>query len=77
MKEIKGVISLFGEHFIKTRIFDKELGKALSEAFDKRLIGDYSIGFLISEQEAKNLLDVARNFVSKTKEYLKEFIEKE
>jgi len=37
-------ISLFGEHFIKTGIFDRDLGKALSDAYDKRLIGDYGIG---------------------------------
>jgi len=40
----KGVISLFGEHFIKTGIFNRDLGKALSDAYDKRLIGDYGIG---------------------------------
>ena len=39
----KGVISLFGEHFIKTGIFDRDLGKALNDAYDKRLIGDYCI----------------------------------
>ena len=33
----KGLISLFGQHFIKTGEFDKELGKALNEAYDKRL----------------------------------------
>ena len=37
----KGVISLFGEHFIKTGIFDRDLGKTLNDAYDKRLIGDY------------------------------------
>lgn len=29
----KGVISLFGEHFVKTGIFDRELGKALNVLF--------------------------------------------
>jgi len=29
----KGVMSLFGEHFIKTGIFDRDLGKALSDAY--------------------------------------------
>ncbi len=37
----KGVISLFGEYFVKTGIFEKELGKTLRQAYDKRLIGDY------------------------------------
>jgi len=41
----KGVISLFGEYFIKTGIFNKGLGKTLNDAYDKRLIGDYGIRF--------------------------------
>ena len=32
----KGVISLFGEHFIKTGKLDKELGKALRRAYELR-----------------------------------------
>ena len=51
----KGVVSLFGEHFIKTRIFDRDLGKALSDAYDKRLIGDYGIGFILTEEEARDM----------------------
>ena len=38
----KSVISLFGEHFVKTGVFKPELGKMLSESFKKRLVGDYS-----------------------------------
>lgn len=49
----KGVISLFGKHFVKTGIFDRELGKALSDAYDKRLIGDYAIGFIITEKRQR------------------------
>ena len=32
----KGIISLFGKHFIKTNIFKEELGKALTRAHDLR-----------------------------------------
>jgi len=49
------VISLFGEHFIKTGIFDRDLGKALSDAYDKRLIGYYGIGFILTEGEARDM----------------------
>jgi uncharacterized protein (UPF0332 family) len=45
----KGVISLFGEHFVKTGIFDREMGKALNDAYDKRLVGDYGIGFIVTK----------------------------
>lgn len=71
----KGVISLFGEHFIKTKILDRTLGKALNDAYDKRLVGDYGVGFTVTEQQAKDLLKTAWNFVQKLKDYLKKWIE--
>ena len=37
----KGVISAFGEHFVKTGIFPKEMGRELNRAFEKRQVGDY------------------------------------
>lgn len=73
----KGVISLFGEHFIKTGIFDRELGKTLNDAYDKRLVGDYGIGFIIIEQEAKDLLEISRNFVQELKKHLEKWMETE
>ena len=44
----KGVITLFSEHFIKTQILDRNLGKALNVAYDKRIVGDYGIGFEVT-----------------------------
>ena len=66
----KGVISLFGEHFIKTGIFDREVGKSLNDAYDKRLVGDYGIGFIVTEEEARDLLKTAWKFVQNLKDYL-------
>ncbi len=71
----KGVISLLGEHFVKTQILERKLGKALNDAYDKRLVGDYGVGFTVTEQEAKDLLVTARNFVQTLKNYLKKWIE--
>ena len=72
----KGVISLFGEHFIKTEVFERNLGKALNDAYDKRLVGDYGVGFTVTEQQAKDLLETARNFVQRLNEYLQKWMEK-
>jgi len=66
----KGVISLFGEHFIKTGVFDREMGKALNDAYDKRLVGDYGIGFFINEKNARDLLESAQSFVKELENYL-------
>jgi uncharacterized protein (UPF0332 family) len=66
----KGVISLFGEQFVKTGIFERELGKALNDAYDKRIIGDYGVGFTVTEEESKDLLEKAKNFILKLNDYL-------
>jgi uncharacterized protein (UPF0332 family) len=68
----KGVISAFGEHFIKTGILPKELGRALNKAFEKRQIGDYEYTFVISIEEAEEILDAGAKFVEKIAQYLKE-----
>ncbi|MEX2705028.1 MAG: HEPN domain-containing protein [Candidatus Freyrarchaeum guaymaensis] len=68
----KGVISAFGEHFIKTDIFPKEMGRELNRAFEKRQIGDYEYTFVISKREAKEILEKGKEFVEKIIQYLKE-----
>ena len=58
----KAVISAFGEHFIKTEIFPKELGRELNRAFEKRQLSDYEYDFVISEVEANSMLENGRKF---------------
>jgi uncharacterized protein (UPF0332 family) len=70
----KGVISLFGEHFVKTKILERNLGKALGDAYDKRLVGDYGVGFMVTEQQARDLLETAQDFIGKLKDYLQKQI---
>lgn len=66
----KGVISVFGERFIKTGIFGKEMSKTLSRAFEKRQLGDYEYTFVIKEDEAKEMSDEGRDFVERIAGYL-------
>lgn len=67
----KSVISLFGEHFVKTGLFKPEIGKRLSKTFEKRLIGDYSFAPQVDEKDAKEVLSWATEFVKEISEYLK------
>jgi uncharacterized protein (UPF0332 family) len=67
----KGVISAFGEHFIKTGILPKELGRALNKAFEKRQIGDYEYTFMIAKGEAEEILGAGEKFVEKIAQHLK------
>ena len=60
----KGVIALFGEHFIKTEIIDREFGRILKRAYDLRQKGDYSTGFRVSDSEAEDILRNARDFIT-------------
>jgi uncharacterized protein (UPF0332 family) len=65
------VISAFGEHFVKTSIFPREMGRELNKAFEKRQIGDYEYTFVISEDEAREILTSGRRFVERVVQYLK------
>lgn len=67
-----GVISAFGEHFIKTNIFPKEMGREFNRAFGKRQLGDYEHTFVISKDEAEKLLEKSTHFVEKITQFLKE-----
>jgi uncharacterized protein (UPF0332 family) len=66
----RGVISLFGEHFVKTGILDRHLGRVLNDAYDMRLVGDYEVGLAVRKEQAEDLLEAARDFVRKVKDYL-------
>jgi uncharacterized protein (UPF0332 family) len=68
----KSVISLFGEHFVKTGIFRPESGRHLRNAFDKRLLSDYSFATELSEDDAREVLNQAKGFVEEVKDYLAE-----
>jgi len=66
----KGVICAFGEHFVKTGIFPKEMGRELNRAFEKRQIGDYEYTFVVSDDEAEQILRSGKEFVDKITHWL-------
>ena len=72
----RGVISAFGEYFVKTDIFLRDMGRELNRAFEKRQLGDYEYTFVISEGEAWEILDQDKHFVESVSLYLEknEFI---
>lgn len=57
----RGVISAFGERFIKSGIFPREMGKEFNRAFEKRQLGDYGYTFVISKEEAEEVLEKSKN----------------
>ena len=71
-KSHSGLISIFGEYFIKTNVFPKEMGRQLNRAYDKRLIGEYGTSVTIEKEETQKLLEIGKNFVNKIIKYLGE-----
>jgi uncharacterized protein (UPF0332 family) len=67
----RGVISAFGEHFIKTGLFPREMGKELNRAFAKRQIGDYEYTPVISRDEAEQILESGKEFAEKVTQHLR------
>jgi len=66
----KGAISAFSEHFVKTGIFPREMARELNRAFEKRQISDYEYTFVISKEEAEEMLANGKQFVEKIVQYL-------
>ena len=71
----RGVISLFGEHFAKTGIIESHMGRTLNYAYGKRIVGDYGMGLSVTQDDAKDLLEAARDFLGKVKDYLDRWAE--
>lgn len=67
----KGVISAFGQHFIKTEIFPKEMGRELNRAFEKRQLCDYGIDTHVSIEQARKMLNISKDFVDRISKWLK------
>ena len=67
-----GVLSTFGEHFVKPGTFPKTMGRALNRAYGKRQLGDYDHRFVISREEAQEVLKDAISFVDEVARYLNE-----
>ncbi len=66
----KGLNTLFGEHFIKTGLLPKEMGRELNRAFEKRQLGDYEFIFVLTEDEAREILANAQTFTDNCVRYL-------
>jgi uncharacterized protein (UPF0332 family) len=66
-----GVLAFFDREFIKEGIFPKEMSRSFHLAFDRRQTNDYGEIFTVSEEEAKQALEEAQNFVATIEDYLK------
>jgi uncharacterized protein (UPF0332 family) len=65
-----GILALFDQHFIKTQILPKEMGKFLHKAFDARQTGDYEEETEVTKEQASEVLGFAVQFVNSIEEKL-------
>lgn len=65
-----GAISLFNREFVHTGVFPRELSRWLHQAFRQRLAADYAPLHTVTEDEARQVLDEARQFVAQVKAHL-------
>ena len=66
----KGVIAAFGQHFVKTGVFTRELGRQINRAFDLRQLADYESRFVISKEKAVESVSDCATFLREISEHL-------
>ncbi len=59
-----GVRQMFGLHFIKTNLIDRQHGRFFSEIFDKRQTGDYDDFIIYEEDDVSLLVEPAERFIN-------------
>ena len=65
-----GVHSAFGEHFAKTAVLDPKYHRWLLTAFNKRIAADYGVRAEITADDARTLIEQAKDFVSSGRRFL-------
>ena len=68
-----GVISLFNQHFVKTGVVARDLGRILMKGKDLRQDGDYKDFVETSMKEAQDQYSDAEKFIDQIEDTLTEF----
>ena len=65
-----GVHSAFGEHFAKAGLLDAKYHRWLIDAFDRRIAADYGVRAEITADDARALIEHAKEFCSAARHFL-------
>jgi uncharacterized protein (UPF0332 family) len=60
----------FGEHYVKTGVFDKKYHKWFLEAFSRRIASDYDVSAKFQSSSVKTMINQAWEFLQAAKTYL-------
>ncbi|MDI6721858.1 MAG: HEPN domain-containing protein, partial [Candidatus Aenigmarchaeota archaeon] len=70
-KTHSGLLSEFGLRLVKEKIVEERLGKILRKSFELRETSDYKIGAIFGEEEVRNLLKSAEDFIKFAEKFVK------
>ena len=70
----RGLVNLFGLHFVKTGKIDRKYGKYLANLKDDRETGDYEAFSSIDFETAKRAVNEAAEFLSAMEKYLQPYL---
>ncbi len=65
-----GVRQMFGLHFVKTGLIDKESGKSYTDIFDMRQTGDYDDYIDFKKEDVLDMIEPADELISKIERLL-------
>jgi uncharacterized protein len=66
------VVANFGREFAKTGMLNTKFHHYLTESQDRRNIGDYSIMAEVTEEQASEMLEWAKEFIKAAEDFLKQ-----
>lgn len=72
VKSHRGIMALFGEHYVRTGIFTKKDGSLLSDLIIMRDNADYNCFFETNEEKLSPLIEPTRLFMEKIKRYIQD-----
>ena len=69
-KKHSGIIAKFGERYLKTGIFNKQISEYISSLFRIRTASDYDDFYVVSKEEAKSQFEKAKEIMRQVELYL-------
>ena len=66
----RGVVVLFGQHYVRTGIFDIADGRLYSQLQTLREKGDYNCIYQTTQEEVEPMIEPARKLIQKIGEYI-------
>jgi len=69
-KKHKSVISYFNEHYVKTEIFPKTIGRRIANATRTREDSDYDDEFIVSQKDTAIQIETAKEVIDLVEKYL-------